>query len=89
MLRVYFQIFKKLYHFANIYSILQSIYIYIYIYMYVCVCVCVCVCVWDHVCENPAKVIFWWFTVFYIISSFIRLRTFCENVILTYLLLTE
>ncbi len=28
MLRVYFQIFKKLYHFTNIYSILQSIYIY-------------------------------------------------------------
>ncbi len=27
MLRVYFQIFKKLYHFTNIYSILQIIYI--------------------------------------------------------------
>ncbi len=29
MLRVYFQIFKKLYHFTNIY-----LYIYIYIYIY-------------------------------------------------------
>ncbi len=45
---------------------------------YICVCVCVCVCVracvcvcvrvCDPLCENPAKVIFLWFAVFYKIN---------------------
>ncbi len=44
--------------------------------MYMCVCVCVCVCgggggggggggVCDTLSENPAKVIFLWFAIFY------------------------
>ncbi len=43
----------------------------------------------DPLCENPAKVNFLWFTVFYINSSFIWKRTFCENVTFISLILTE
>ncbi len=43
----------------------------------------------DPLCENPAKVIFLWFAVFYKILSLIWKRTFCENITFISSILTE